>query len=60
MQFVTVDKVHSDYKEATHSFPQGSIIRTKLFITYINDICNVSTFVRYALFADDTNILSRT
>ena len=28
----------------------------KLFILYINDLCNVSNLVKYVLFADDTNI----
>ena len=38
--------------------PQGSILRTKLFILYINYLCKVSNIVKFILFADDTNIYS--
>ena len=34
---------------------QGSILGTKLFILYINDICNISNILNF-IFADDTNI----
>ena len=36
---------------------QGSILGPKLFILYINYICNISEILRLTLFADDTNIL---
>ena len=29
----------------------------RLFILYINDVCNVSKILKFVLFADDTNIL---
>ena len=34
----------------------GSILGPKLFILYINDICNISEFFKNVLFADYTNI----
>ena len=36
----------------TPGFNTGS----KLFILYINDICNVSRVLHFIIFADDTNI----
>ena len=36
--------------------PQGSILGPKLFILYVDDICNVSKLVKFILFADGTNM----
>ena len=43
-QYVQIDNVHSSYKEVIHGIPQGSILGPRLFITYINDMCNASSF----------------
>ena len=37
---------------------QGSTLGTKLFIIYINDICNITLTLKFGLFADNTNICS--
>ena len=34
----------------------GSLLGPKLFILYVNDICNISKILNFVLFADDTNI----
>ena len=39
-----------------YSLPQGSVLRTLLFIIYINDIKNSSRDCKCILFADDTDI----
>ena len=39
---------------------QNSILGPKLFILYINDMCNISNVIDLIIFADDTNIFSTT
>ena len=56
-QFVSFNNCHSEILNVSCGVPQGSILGSKLFIMYINDICKVSQVFMYILFADDTNLL---
>ena len=54
-QYVQLGDTISDLLHVMCGVPQGSILSPKLFILYINDICNVSKLLHLILFADDTN-----
>ena len=55
-QYVSVHSCNSEAMNVVCGVPQGSILGPKLVIRYVNDICNVSSLLRFVLFADDTNI----
>ena len=55
-QYAQIDNVRSGYKELMHDIAQGSVLGPRLFITYIDDMCNVSSFFKYILFGDYTAI----
>ena len=55
-QFVEINGCASELLNVTRGVLQGSILGPKLFVHYINDICNVSKQAKCILFADDTNI----
>ena len=44
--------------DITYRVPQGSILGPISFILYISDLCNVSDFLKFVLFADDTNFFA--
>ena len=55
-QFVQYKNYDSDILNVCCGVPQNSILGRKLFIIYMNDICNVLKVVKFILFADDTNL----
>jgi hypothetical protein len=56
LQFVNYNDYDSNLLQVVCGVPQGSILGPKLFILYINDICNVSKILKLILFADDTTL----
>ena len=55
-QYVSVNGHTSDKLQVTHGVPQGSVLGPHLFLIFIDDLPNVSKFLQFYLFADDTNI----
>ena len=55
-QYVSVNGNTSDQLEISCGVPQGSVLGPLLFLIYINDLPNVSKFLSFFLFADDTDI----
>ena len=55
-QFVNIDLYNLGVLDVTCGVLQGSILGPRLFVLYVNDICNVSKLVKFILFADDMNI----
>ena len=55
-KFVFCNDAKSDIKSISCGVPQGSVLGPLLFLLYINDLPNISTKLKFFLFADDTNI----
>ena len=56
-QSVIYNGYESELKVMRCGVPQGSILGPMLFLLYINDLTNASSFFMPILFADDTNLL---
>ena len=56
-QYVSFLNENSSYADVVCGVPQGSILGPLLFILYIDDICNISNYLGFTLFADDTTIV---
>ena len=56
-QYVNFNGTSSQRNIIKCGVPQGSILGPILFLLYINDILNSSSFFKFILFADDTNII---
>ena len=55
-QFVSVNGINSTTQAISCGVPQGSVLGPLLFLLYINDLPNISSKLKFFLFADDTNI----
>ena len=53
-----MDGVTSDTLPISTGVPQGSILGPLLFLLYINDINNASTFFKFICYADDTTLIN--
>ena len=55
-QYVTIDDCDSDLFHVLCGVPQSFILGPKLFVLYVNDICNISKVLKFVLLSDETNI----
>ena len=55
-QYVNVNGVDSSVSTLTHGVPQGSVLGSLLFLIFINDLPNSSSYFRFNLFADDSTL----
>ena len=53
-QYMSADTCKSYVRKVSCGVAQYSILRPKLFIMCVNDMCNISKLAKYIFFADDT------
>ena len=58
-QFTVCGDSNSDEKVVGFGVPQGSILGPLLFLIFIDDLPNASSFFRYTLFADDSSLTAK-
>ena len=57
-QYVVFNGAESSQDTISLGVPQGSILGPLFFLLYINDLSRASSFLRFILFADDTNLFA--
>ena len=55
-QYVSVLRENSELLDVLYGVPKGSCLGPRLFLIFINYLCNVSQNEEFILFADDTYI----
>ena len=57
-QYVVFNRAESFQGAISLGVPSGSILGPLFFLFYINDLSRASSFFRFILFADDTNLFA--
>ena len=55
-QFISYDDSKTEMKTVEWGVPQGSILGSLLFLTFVNDLNNSTKVLDPVLFADDANL----